>query len=93
MLFEPFGEIVSCKVFDSEVPTSEDDDTNDEEQKMNPGKVQRGYGFVCFSRCEDARKALEYFHEKGDESSVSIEMSSKGGDQETAPNSAHLLQQ
>ena len=93
MLFEPFGEIVSCKVFDSEVPTSEDDDTNDEEQKVIPGKVQRGYGFVCFSRCEDARKALEYFHEKGDESSVSIEMSSKGGDQETAPNAVHLLQQ
>ena len=93
MLFEPFGEIVSCKVFDCEVPTSEDDDTNDEEQKVIPGKVQRGYGFVCFSRCEDARKALEYFHEKGDESSVSIEMSSKGGDQETAPNSIHLLQQ
>ena len=93
MLFEPFGEIVSCKVFDTEMPASEDDGSNEEEQKMNPGKVQRGYGFVCFSRCEDARKALEYFHEKGDESSVSIDISSKGGDQETATNTTLLLQQ
>ena len=45
--------------------------------------VHQGYGFVCFERCEDARKALEHFHEKGDESSVSTEFqnaSSKGED-------------
>ena len=32
--------------------------------------IYRGYGFVCFAKCEDARKALEHFHEKGDESSI-----------------------
>ena len=44
--------------------------------------MHQGYGFVCFTRCEDARKALEHFHEKGDESSVSIDHhnSSKGGE-------------
>ena len=37
--------------------------------------LHKGFGFVCFSRCEDARKALEHFHEKtGDESSVSTEL-------------------
>ena len=36
----------------------------------------QGYGFVCFTRCEDARKALEHFHEKADESSISIDVAS-----------------
>lgn len=47
-----------------------------------PQHACRGYGFVCFTRCEDARKALEHFHDKGDESSVSIDVhsSSKGAD-------------
>ena len=59
--------------------TGEDDeDDNDNQQK----EKTPGYGFVCFEKCEDARKALEHFHEKGDESSVSIDLhsSSKGGD-------------
>ena len=49
--------------------------------------MHKGYGFVCFERCEDARKALEFFHEKGDESSVSIDLhsSSKGGIDDSIP--------
>lgn len=61
-------------------PTEENEDP-----KYSSG--HQGYGFVCFTRCEDARKALEHFHEKGDESSVSIDVhsGSKGADDSNAP--------
>ena len=54
----------------------------------------RGYGFVCFTNCEDARKALEHFHEKQDESSVSMEMlsSSRGGDDSAQLTASQMAQ-
>jgi len=83
-LFEPFGEIVSVKVFQTEASAFEEDESGEELAPVAKDKSSRqGYGFVCFARCEDARKALEHFHEKGDESSVSTEVqntSSRGDD-------------
>ena len=78
---------MSCKVFENANPELDSalDDMGEEGKQADSSKPQyacRGYGFVCFTRCEDARKALEHFHDKGDESSVSIDVqsSSKGGD-------------
>ena len=47
---------------------------------------------MCFKNCEDARKALEHFHEKGDESSVSIDLhNSSKGDESTLQSLASTL--
>ena len=88
--------LVSVKVFhtgpanelgEAEESEGEEGDDGDLAPVAKPHKarssVHQGYGFVCFERCEDARKALEHFHEKGDESSVSTELqntSSRGED-------------
>ena len=82
-MFEPFGEIVSAKVFGSPSDGKNvDEDGDAESTQEKKANACRGYGFVCFTNCEDARKALEYFHEKQDESSVSMDLhsSSRGGD-------------
>jgi len=78
--FEPFGEIVSCKVFGMEEEKKEADENNDDAAPGAPQqqKAHQGYGFVCFTNYEDARKALEHFHEKGDESVVVMDASKAG---------------
>lgn len=58
-VFKEFGEIVSCKVVGSD---------SDEESKDQGNK---GYGFVCFKNCNDARQALLKFIETKEESSKS----------------------
>ena len=80
---------MSCKVFETAEASV------DAEQDLVEGskpESSRGYGFVCFTRCEDARKALEHFHEKGDESSVSIDLhsSSRGADDSAQQNVTQL---
>lgn len=70
-------------MFDTLVSESE---SSADEGKQETGKKSthsRGYGFVCFKNCEDARKALEHFHEKQDESSVSVDVqsTSRGADE------------
>lgn len=71
-VFEPFGEIVSVTVQDTEEAKGEEPDADADAKKPT---TFRGFGFVCFKRSEDARKALEYFHEKTDESTVSMDVS------------------
>ena len=77
-MFEPFGEIVSAKVFSNSNDGNKLDEEGDTETDQKKTNTLSGYGFVCFTNCEDARKALEHFHEKHDESSVSIDFHSTG---------------
>ena len=77
-MFEPFGEIVSAKVFSNSNDGNKLDEEGDTETAQKKTNTLSGYGFVCFTNCEDARKALEHFHEKHDESSVIIDFHSTG---------------
>jgi RNA recognition motif-containing protein len=55
-LFQPLGEIVSAVLMQGE----EDDET-----PPPPNcKTNRGFGYVCYKRAEDAKKALETIHDK-----------------------------
>lgn len=62
-MFEPFGEIVSCKV--SGVASEEEKAGSS--QKDYEARQAKGYGFVCFNKHEDARKAFDHFQNKDDE--------------------------
>lgn len=46
-----------------------------------------GFGFVCFEQCEDARKALEFFHEKHQMYQQDYQSSLSKRDVESADNS------
>ena len=52
-MFEPFGEIASCKV-----SSAKDEGPSKNEFGSNQ---TNGFGFVCFDSPEDARKAFEHF--------------------------------
>ena len=66
---------MSCKVFETDTDSEAVKKGNEDAVEATKSRYQ-GYGFVCFTRCEDARKALEHFHEKADESSISIDVAS-----------------
>jgi len=58
VLFEPFGEILSCKVvLELDEAAGESGET----------KAPSGFGFVSFKNSEDAEKALEAFTTGGDD--------------------------
>ena len=67
---------MSCKVFETDTDSEAEKKGNEDAAVEGSKSRYQGYGFVCFERCEDARKALEHFHEKADESSISIDVHS-----------------
>ena len=65
-MFEPFGEITSCKV-------SSTQNQQDPSKKEFNSKQSSGFGFVCFNSPDDARKAFEHFQNREGEPEESKE--------------------
>ena len=69
-MFEPFGEISSCKVSAT--------DCQQAPAKSESNSTQsNGFGFVCFNSHEDARKAFEHFQNKESDQEESKEEAKK----------------